>query len=89
MAFHLVLQSFGDDGILGAVLGARLVLAGTGGASQRLAVLVAVVHVLGEGARVREALSALGADKRLLARVEAAMLGEMVLVLECLATLPT
>ena len=41
-----------------------------------------MVDVLAVGARVREALEALGALEGLLARVEPAVLGEVVLVLE-------
>ncbi len=46
------------------------------------AVLVAVVHVLAVGAAVREALAALAARERLLARVQPLVLGQVVLVLE-------
>lgn len=51
-----------------------------------LAVLVAVIHVLGVGAGVGEALAALLALEGFLPRMQASVFRQMVLVLEGLAT---
>ena len=65
---------------------ARLPLGGLALLGLPLAVGVAVVHVLRVGARVREALAALVALVGLLARVQARVLDEVVLVFERLLT---